>query len=91
MSGRPPATDVAAAIEMLGERVAVYLDGGPTPGPEASTIIDFATTATGRIVRAGVLSHAVLAEVLPDLADLPDPAASADAPETAPEATTPDA
>ncbi|MCL2316870.1 MAG: L-threonylcarbamoyladenylate synthase [Actinomycetia bacterium] len=54
-SGLPPATDVAAAHDMLGEAVAVYLDGGPTPGETPSTIVDFATSKDGRVVRAGVI------------------------------------
>lgn len=68
-SGKPPATSVDAAQAQLEDSVAVYLDGGPTPGPTASTIIDLASTAAGRIVRTGLLSHAELAAVLPKLAD----------------------
>ncbi|GAA2179526.1 hypothetical protein GCM10009785_06500 [Brooklawnia cerclae] len=74
ISGRPPATTVDDASAMLGEAVAVYLDGGPTPGAVASTIIDFTGTATGRIVRAGVIPFEELAEVAPGLVDLAPPA-----------------
>lgn len=73
-SGNEPATSIAEAIEQLGNSVAVYLDAGPTPGPVASTIIDLASTPDGRIVRAGVLAHAELAQLLTRLADLPEPA-----------------
>ena len=73
VSGRPPATTIDQAIAQLGDSVAVYLDAGPTPGPVASTIVDLASTPTGRIVRAGVIGHSELSEVLTHLADLPSP------------------
>ena len=40
ITGRPAATDADAAEEMLGDAVAVIVDGGTSPGGEASTIID---------------------------------------------------
>jgi tRNA threonylcarbamoyl adenosine modification protein (Sua5/YciO/YrdC/YwlC family) len=54
VSGRPPATDAAAASEQLGEAVAVYLDDGPTPGETPSTIVD-ATDDRLRILRQGAI------------------------------------
>jgi tRNA A37 threonylcarbamoyladenosine synthetase subunit TsaC/SUA5/YrdC len=45
---------VEEAQEMLGESVAVYLDGGPSPGSVASTILDI-TGPTGRVLRLGGL------------------------------------
>jgi tRNA threonylcarbamoyl adenosine modification protein (Sua5/YciO/YrdC/YwlC family) len=36
---RPPATTVAEARAELGGAVALYCDGGPTPGPVPSTIV----------------------------------------------------
>ena len=71
LSGQPAATRVAEAITQLGDRVAVYLDGGPTPGPTGSTIVDFVSTPSGRIVRAGAIPYRMLAEVTPGLTDLP--------------------
>lgn len=71
LSGQPPAINIDEAIAQLGESVAVYLDGGPTPGMIASTIVDLASTPKGRLVRAGVIGHTELAQVLPELADLP--------------------
>jgi tRNA threonylcarbamoyl adenosine modification protein (Sua5/YciO/YrdC/YwlC family) len=62
--GEPPATTVDQAYEQLGERVAVYLDAGPTPGPVASTIAD-ATGDALRVVREGVISLDRLREVIP--------------------------
>ncbi|WP_277065735.1 L-threonylcarbamoyladenylate synthase [Propionibacterium acidifaciens] len=71
VSGRPPATDVAAARSMLGDSVAVYLDGGPTPGPTASTIVDFTRGYGGRMLRAGVIGFEALRECSPGLEGLP--------------------
>lgn len=57
-TGSPAATDADAAQEMLGDRVAVILDGGPTAGPGVggvpSTILD-CTTDRPRLLRAGAL------------------------------------
>jgi len=88
VSGQPPATNIDEAIDQRGDSVAVYLDAGATPGPTASTIIDLASTPSGRIIRAGVLSHAALAAVMPKLADItpaapePDPAVASDGGQT---------
>ena len=53
-TGRPAALDADAAEQMLGESVAVIVDGGPSRGGEASTIVD--ATAEGRVLRLGALS-----------------------------------
>lgn len=73
LSGRPAATTAQEAAGMLGDNVAVYLDGGPAgedydavgerPGDLSSTIVD----ATGdglRIVRAGVITRDELVAVV---------------------------
>ena len=60
-SGMPAAVEVVEALEMLGESVAVYLDNGPAPGGEASTILDL-TSPTPRVLREGVISVARLQE-----------------------------
>ena len=52
LSGEPAAESVDDAERMLGEAVAVYLDGGRSPGGVASTILD-ATGATPRVLREG--------------------------------------
>lgn len=62
-TGRPAATDADAAQEMLGESVAVIVDGGTSPGGEASTIIDV-TVPEGRVLRLGALSLDVLNAVV---------------------------
>ncbi len=54
-TGEPPATAVDQAAEMLGDRVAVYLDGGPTADAVPSTILD-ATGATPRVLRQGAVA-----------------------------------
>lgn len=51
-SGDPAATTVAEAERMLGDAVEVYLDGGPSRGGTASTIVDV-TASTPRILREG--------------------------------------
>ena len=66
LTGRPAATDADQALEMLGEEVAVIVDGGPSPRAEASTIVD-ATGAQGRILRRGALSLEQLNKVLEPL------------------------
>lgn len=84
-TGAPSATTAQAAKEQLGERVAVYLDGGSTPGPVPSTIVDFTTTDYGTVVRAGRIPVAALRDVIPYLEEniappppSPPPAAPAD-------------
>jgi len=68
VSGLPPATTVAEARGMLGDSVAVYLDGGPTPGDCPSTIVDLASDpAGGRVVRQGVIPLADLRAVWPGI------------------------
>src|SRR5436190_3760162 len=54
MSGSPAATSAEDAQKQLGSAIAVYLDGGPTEGPMASTIIDL-TGDVPRLLRAGVI------------------------------------
>lgn len=54
-TGAPAALTVEQAHEMLGGRVAVYLDGGPSQSGVPSTILD-ATGTTARILRQGAVS-----------------------------------
>ncbi|MDI6909661.1 L-threonylcarbamoyladenylate synthase [Nocardioides sp.] len=65
-TGMPAATDADQAEDMLGDDVAVVVDGGPAPGGEASTIVDV-TGAQGRVLRRGALSLERLNEVLEPL------------------------
>ena len=64
-SGLPPATDAGAARDMLGDSVAVYLDGGPTPGDVPSTIVDFASAPGGKVLRQGVIALDALQALVP--------------------------
>ena len=66
VSGSPPATDIDQAIEMLGEKVVAYLDGGPSGDPVPSTIVDV-TTDPPRVLRVGDISVEALREVAADL------------------------
>lgn len=59
VSGQTAATTVEQAQEMLGEKVPVYLDAGPSSGEMASTILD-CTTDRPQILRQGALSFAEL-------------------------------
>ena len=53
-SGNPPATTAADAQAQLGEQVAVYLDGGPSPIGVASTVVDI-TGDIPRVLRIGAV------------------------------------
>ncbi|MEY2673761.1 MAG: hypothetical protein RLZZ514_326 [Actinomycetota bacterium] len=80
LTGEPAAVTCAQAEGYLGKSVKVYLDGGPSPKGEASTIVDltdlrYETDANGnqvevgkiRIVRKGALSTAKIRSVVGDL------------------------
>jgi L-threonylcarbamoyladenylate synthase len=89
-TGEPPATNAEDAVEQLGDDVAVYLDGGPTPGPVPSTIIDATALAAGtgllRILRHGLITEEQLREVAPlafeepEGVPAPEPADESDGP-----------
>jgi len=82
LTGEPAATTSAQAEGYLFDAVEVFLDGGPSPKAEASTILDLtalrATVGAGasesdetqgkvRIVRRGALSAAKIRAVIGDL------------------------
>ncbi|MBI4900240.1 MAG: threonylcarbamoyl-AMP synthase [Actinobacteria bacterium] len=67
ISGEPAATDATEARRQLGGSVAVYVDGGPTPGPTPSTIVDFAANLAGRVLRVGAIPLDELRKLLPGL------------------------
>jgi L-threonylcarbamoyladenylate synthase len=62
LTGQAPTTTAEDAQDMIGEAT-IVLDGGPTPGPLASTIVDV-TGARPRLLRAGVLSRVDLDQAL---------------------------
>lgn len=92
LTGQPAAMNASDAEAQLGESVAVYLDGGATPGPEPSTIVDATALADGsgplRILRVGVLSEERLREASPEAFETP-PTESAPH-ESAPDHSVPD-
>jgi tRNA threonylcarbamoyl adenosine modification protein (Sua5/YciO/YrdC/YwlC family) len=63
VSGSPPAASAGEAESQLGASVAVYLDGGPSGEPVASTVVDL-TGDEPRVLREGAVSTASVAEVL---------------------------
>ncbi|MGW0692406.1 L-threonylcarbamoyladenylate synthase [Streptomyces sp. NPDC002738] len=66
LTGQPSPQDCDAAQGMLGDSVAVYLDGGPTEAAVASSIVDI-TGAVPVLKRAGAISTVRLRKVVPDL------------------------
>lgn len=68
VSGQPSSTNIDEAQHQLGDRVAVYLDAGATPGPTPSTIIDFVSEPLGKVVRLGGLSVEQIRQVAPFVA-----------------------
>jgi tRNA threonylcarbamoyl adenosine modification protein (Sua5/YciO/YrdC/YwlC family) len=70
-SGHPPAATMLDARLQLGAAVSVYLDGGPSGDPVASSIVDL-TGDTPRLLRAGAISLDDLREVAPEIEDLGD-------------------
>ncbi|MFT4220986.1 MAG: L-threonylcarbamoyladenylate synthase [Microbacterium sp.] len=77
LTGRPAAVTADDAQAMLGDRVAAYLDGGPSETGVASTIVDATSLVTEdeplvRVLRAGAVSNDRLRDVLGDLLE-PDP------------------
>lgn len=75
LSGKPAALTCDDAVDQLGDRVAVYLDGGAisTSSGASSTIVDFTQHDHGEVLRRGALGVDVLRATLPDLVDLVDP------------------
>lgn len=65
-TGQLAATTADEAEAMLGEQVSVIVDTGPTPGLEASTILD-ATGDEPRLLRRGVIPVAELDAALESL------------------------
>jgi L-threonylcarbamoyladenylate synthase len=62
LTGSPAACTAAEAREQLADAVAVYLDGGPSAGGVASTIVDL-TGNQPRLLRRGAVSIGRLREV----------------------------
>ncbi len=82
ISGRKAATTCDQAVDQLGDRVAVYLDGGARPWHgEPSTIVDFASSDAGVVLRKGALGVATIRQICPDVVDPDEPVAEPEAEE----------
>ncbi|RKT19803.1 translation factor SUA5 [Streptomyces sp. 1114.5] len=66
LTGHDSPQDCDAAQGMLGDSVAVYLDGGPTAAAVPSSIVDI-TGEVPVLLRAGAIGADRLREVVPDL------------------------
>ena len=73
-TGQPAAVTAAEAQEMLAEAVEVYLDAGPLPAREPSTILDL-TGALPRVLREGALSLEELKQRVPGMSGPVQPGA----------------
>ncbi len=54
-SGSPPALDVNTARGYFGDRVSMYLDGGPAAASTASTVVAVAEDGSLTVIRPGVV------------------------------------
>lgn len=66
ISGQKSPQTAQEVLEQLGGRIALILDGGVTPGGEASTVLD-CTSPTWKILRAGPLSQEEILSVKHDV------------------------
>jgi L-threonylcarbamoyladenylate synthase len=63
LSGQPPATSAKEAMDSLGGRIALVLDGGATPVQTPSTVLDLTgCEGRGKILRHGAISAAELGQ-----------------------------
>jgi L-threonylcarbamoyladenylate synthase len=65
-AGRPPLVRAAEVAREFGGEVDLILDAGPCPGGLPSTIVDV-TCFPPRLVRAGAIPTAALAEIMPEI------------------------
>lgn len=63
LSGQPPALSAQAAQTALGDKVALILDGGMSPGGQPSTVVD-CTATVPQILRAGPISRRDIEQAL---------------------------
>jgi L-threonylcarbamoyladenylate synthase len=70
VSGLPEAPDAATIQDQLGDAIDLILDGGPSRGGAASTVVD-CTGPSVRVLREGAVSSSRIAWLLA-LAGLPD-------------------
>jgi L-threonylcarbamoyladenylate synthase len=63
VSGEPATRDAREVVKVIGERVDLVLDGGPSPGGEPSTVVD-CQAVRPRILRDGAVPAARIAAAL---------------------------
>jgi L-threonylcarbamoyladenylate synthase len=63
LSGQPETLDVMSAVRQLGDRISLFLDGGPARGGVPSTVVD-CSAEPPRILRAGAIEPDRLAAAL---------------------------
>lgn len=63
LTGHPPARTAAEAEEQLGDKVAVYLDGGESGDALPSSIVDI-TGSVPRLLRAGAIPEKTIRDVI---------------------------
>lgn len=66
LTGAPPATTAEEVRRQLGDRVALVIDGGPSPLSQASTIVDVSGPVL-RLVRTGAVSLEAIRNVHPGM------------------------
>ena len=69
-AGHRPCVRADEVAREFGEGVDLILDAGPCPGGLPSTIVDV-TNAPPRLVRAGAIPPAALAEIVPEIEGIP--------------------
>ncbi|MGB8992410.1 MAG: L-threonylcarbamoyladenylate synthase [Desulfobaccales bacterium] len=70
-SGRPPLARAAEVAREFGDGVDLILEAGPCPGGLPSSIVDISTFPP-RLVRAGAIPPAELAEIIPEMERIPE-------------------
>jgi len=66
LSGRPEPVTAGEVCQQLGGRIALILDGGPSPGGVPSTVVDL-TLSPPAVLRKGAIAIEELTELIPDL------------------------
>ena len=69
-SGHEPCVRADEVAREFGDEVDLILDAGPCPGGLPSTIVDV-TDSPPRLVRAGAIPPAELAEIIPEMERIP--------------------
>lgn len=60
LAGQPPATNAGAALAALQGKIAVVLDGGPTPGSTPSTIVSYLSPRPVIVRQGPIPAHTLM-------------------------------